>query len=192
MPFAATIEVNDQGLKEMLFRAQEKLRDLTPVMREISEIMIEASMRAFAEKKDPETGAPWAELAEATKKYRKKHGRADQNILQFSGLMRASIGRPGRGILKIGPFEALVGTNVPYAAVHQFGAEITHNARPVDVRLRKVKGKTLFARKSHKRVWNVHSIAWAHTVKIPARPFLGVDDSDIEKMKNAIKRYLLD
>ena len=91
-PINATIEVNDQGLKEMLARAQGKLRDLTPVMREISEIMIEASMRAFAEKKDPETGVPWPELAAATKRYRRKHGRADQNILQFSGLMRASIG----------------------------------------------------------------------------------------------------
>lgn len=195
MPITASIEINDQGLHELLAKLVNSLSDLSPVMREISEIMIEASMQAFAEKADPATGAPWKPLAEATKKYRKKHGRSDENILQFTGLMKSSIGHPGHGILKIGPFEAIVGTNVPYAHVHQFGAIIKHEERPVNVRLRKKggkkDGKVEFARKEHKRtVWEVAAVIPAHTVEIPARPFLGVDNYDIEKMRKCINRFL--
>lgn len=120
------IHIDDAGLRELLDRLVQRLSDLTPVMRQFSELMIEASQRAFDDRRNAwDDLTPWRELAPATQKRKIKTGRSVEDILQQSGLLVSSIGQPAtHGVLKVGPFEALVGTNVPYAAAHQFGAKI--------------------------------------------------------------------
>ena len=58
------------------------------------------------------------------------------------------------------------------------------------VRLRKWKGRTLFAKTKHKRVRIVDTAHKAYTITIPARPFIGVGPTDIQDMLDTITRNL--
>ena len=94
-------------------------------MRALSEIMVDASARAFQNNADPSTGTPWQPLSAARQKQREGKGRSVVNMLQDSGLLVGSIANTGGryAVREIGPGYALVGTNVPYAAIHQFGGK---------------------------------------------------------------------
>ena len=185
------ISIADEALHTALGRLITSLHDTTPVMRALSEIMIDASARAFDTTSDPATGAPWQPLSASRQRQRAKKGRSVANILQDSGLLVGSIAKPSgqHAVREIGPDHALVGTNVPYAAAHQFGATIHREAAPMTVRLRKKNGRTLFAKNSHKRVRIVDTVRKAHDVTIPARPFIGVGPTDIQDMLDAVARH---
>lgn len=186
------ISISDEPLRAALGRVIATLHDTTPLMQALSEIMVDASARAFEQTADPATGAPWKPLSASRQRQRANKGRSIANMLQDSGLLVESIARPsGQGAVRdIGPDHALVGTNVPYAAAHQFGATIQREASPMTVRLRRWKGRIEFAKARHKRVRIVDTIRKAHTVTIPARPFIGVGPTDIEDMLETIARHL--
>lgn len=87
------------------------------------------------------------------------------------------------------------GTNVKYAAVHQFGGEIKRAAYSSWVRLRTDASGVLlrqknhsnllvFARARHKRVVERRYTVDAHAFKMPARPFLGVNQDDGEEIED--------
>ena len=188
------ISISDEALRAALGRLIASLTDTTPTMRDLSEIMIDASARAFDNTADPATGTPWQPLSASRQRQRQraKKGRSIANVLQDSGLLVGSIARPsGPGAVReIGPDHALVGTDVPYAAIHQFGGTIKREAAPMTVRLRKWKGRTLFAKTKHKRVRIVDTAHKAYTITIPARPFIGVGPTDIQDMLDTITRNL--
>lgn len=117
-------------------------------------------------------GSAWARLKPSTIRGRRKgKGTGDPQILRDTGVLQNSI-----TAARDGPMTVRVGTTVPYAPPHQFGASIQHAARSIRVRLRKVKidgkVKTRFAKDSHKKATVKWGTAEAWTVKIPARPFL--------------------
>lgn len=186
------ISITDEVLRAALGRMIATLHDTTPLMQALSEIMVDASARAFQDNADPTTGAPWKPLSASRQRQRANKGRSIANMLQDSGLLVESIARPsGQGAVRdIGPDHALVGTSIPYAAAHQFGATIQREASPMTVRLRKWKGRIEFAKAKHKRVRIVDTVRKAHTVTIPARPFIGVGPTDIEDMLETIARHL--
>jgi len=81
------------------------------------------------------------------------------------------------------------GTNKVYGAIHQFGGTINKLAFSSTLRLRTGKGGALlrqkdhanlavFAKKSHKRAVGRRYTVGAHTITMPARPFLGVNAAD--------------
>jgi phage virion morphogenesis protein len=73
-----------------------------------------------------------------------------------------------------------VGTNVIYAAIHQFGGDITHQARTQTLHRKRNKrsGKLSGFVKAGKGNFSQDVEIGAHTTHIPARPFLGIDDDD--------------
>lgn len=74
-----------------------------------------------------------------------------------------------------------VGTNVVYAAIHQFGGQITVPERQQTLHFKTSKrtGQKLQGfRKAGKADVHVATTIPAHSVTIPARPFLGLDDDD--------------
>ncbi len=86
------------------------------------------------------------------------------------------------------------GTNVKYAAIHQFGGEIKRAAYSSWLRLRTDAGGALlrqkknanlsvFARVHHKRAVERRYTVAAHSIKMPARPFLGVNEADGREME---------
>lgn len=186
------ISISDEALRAALGRLIASLTDTTPTMRDLSEIMIDASARAFDKTADPATGTPWQPLSASRQRQRAHKGRSIANMLQDGGLLVGSIARPsGPGAVReIGPDHALVGTDVPYAAIHQFGGTIKREAAPMTVRLRKKNGRIQFAENKHKRVRIVDTVHKAYTITLPARPFIGVSPTDIQDMLDTITRNL--
>src|SRR3989339_368312 len=106
------IKVDNQEILKALKRLSEKTKNLRPVMRNIAGIMMDSVEENFAQQGRPK----WKDLAEVTKKQRKKEGKWPGMILQKSqGGLADSISSD------YGDDYAIVGTNKKYAAIHQFG-----------------------------------------------------------------------
>ena len=90
-----------------------KAADLAPAFREIGSGIVEEARLGFRESKDP-YGTPWQKLKASTIARRRKG--SSQPLLD-TGRLRNSISFRliGNGVE--------VGTNVRYAAIHQFGGE---------------------------------------------------------------------
>jgi phage virion morphogenesis protein len=157
------IAVQNDEITGVLQRLQARLHDLTPVMRSISGIMLDAVEENFAQEGRPR----WKPSISATKRGGK--------TLQKSGRLAASISR------RWSANTAQVGTNVVYAAIHQFGG--------------KTKPHVIKAKNKQALFWPgarhpVKAINHPGSV-IPARPFLSLTDEDLDDIRAKILEYLL-
>jgi phage virion morphogenesis protein len=160
---SATLEIDIQPVEFMLNELIKKMQDVTPVMSEIGEIIVTQTQDAFDDSKAPD-GSAW-----------KPSLRGGQTLVNTARLRRSINYQTGKNSVE-------VGTNVVYAAIHQFGGKTkAHVIRPK-------KGKAL--------MWP----GAAHPVKsvnhpgsdIPARPFLPDEHSlDFDEISDTLTRYLL-
>lgn len=183
------IAIDLSPFEETLTRLMAAVADARPAMAEISHIMWDAVEENFAQEGRPH----WLGLAPSTLQARvgtalKKNGgihksgawsiklgqRAVQSgkILQRSGRLAGSITPSSDGT------SATVGTNVVYAAIHQFGGET--KAHVIEPRF---KNALAFGGIFAKRVNHPGS-------KIPARPFLMLTDGDGAKIEAVMVDYL--
>ena len=179
------ITIDDTEVNAMLARVGKAGVDTQPLMEEIAGAMLLSTQRRFETQTGPD-GAPWQRLSPRTaarRLNRKGTRRGFANILRVSNRLYDSI--TGEASAK----EAAVGSNVVYAAAHQLGAEIEKPERQATVRLRKVKGRTRFASKTHKRKREMDVTIGAHTVTIPARPWLGFSKEDREEIRAIAEAY---
>ncbi|MDH0494255.1 phage virion morphogenesis protein [Comamonas aquatica] len=137
---------------------------------------------------DTQTGPDGAAWQALTPRYQRRKKYNPDRILTLRGYLRGRIHWQADGSNAV-----LVGSNLRYAAAHQFGAAIERAAYSIKTRLRTdSKGQLLrqkdhknlavFAKDRHQRAresW--HEVA-AHTIHIPARPFLGVSTVDEDRM----------
>ncbi|HHV7522981.1 TPA: phage virion morphogenesis protein [Burkholderia orbicola] len=172
-------------------RYQALLRDASPLMGLVAEEMLGAVETNFAEQGRPK----WLGLSKSTLRRRREAAGAGK-ILQLSGRLVSSI------VMHHDATSAVVGTNVVYAAIHQFGGSIEQHPMSGIVRLRKDKNGMLlrqpghahlavFAKDHHKRVKTVkwtRSQGW--TIKIPARPFLMLTEFDCLGIEGEVSAYL--
>ena len=91
-------------------RLIKQSNDLTPVFRDIGEYLIESTQQRFVEQKSPD-GEAWQPLSELSlsRKTRK------DKILTESGTLADTL------TYQISGDELLFGSNLEYAAMHQFG-----------------------------------------------------------------------
>jgi len=86
------------------------------------------------------------------------------------------------------------GSNVVYARIHQLGGKINKLAHSSTLRLRTTASGTLlrqkdhahlsvFAKATHKRAVTRRYTVGAHTINMPARPFLGVNAEDVSELR---------
>ncbi|WP_046005791.1 phage virion morphogenesis protein [Pseudoalteromonas rubra] len=113
----STISVLTQGnAAQVLAEIADKFNDLSDPMNEIAAIMEGASEDAFAEERSPVTGEPWPTLSENYLKNNPK--RVGGQMLQVSaGGLAASIAADS------GKLWAEIGSNKPYAAIHNYGGQ---------------------------------------------------------------------
>lgn len=177
------IRIDASAIVAAFKRLEAGLRSARPMMREVAYLMDAAVADNFAAGGRPK----WLGLAP---------NRSRPSTLQQTGRLRNSI------VQFYDDVSATVGTNLVYAPIHQFGGEIHHAPRSGTTRLRTdARGNLLrqsgnpnlavFARDSHKRVTTVrwtNEAGW--TVKIPARPFLQLTDSDTQGIEKVGQRYL--
>jgi len=165
---AFKIEVSDGPVIAALNRLAQSAGDLTPAMRAIAQLLERQTEDNFAAESGPL--GKWPAL-----KDKKRQG---GKMLQDTGRLAASVT----------PFastaEAGVGSNAIYAAIHQLGGTIEKAAQSRRVahrtdakgnllRSEALGGKGLvFAKDSHKRVLTRWFEQGAHSIGIPARPYL--------------------
>lgn len=147
-----TIELKDE---EVLSGLEALLADLTPVMNEIGEFLVKSTKARFKAGVAPD-GTAWAARSPATLAiYKRKNMRYGPKPLHKSGEMSGQI------FHSYGRDSVQVGSSARQAAVMQFGA---------------VKGSTgayFYTTKTGRQVDGASP--WG---TIPARPFLGLSESD--------------
>jgi len=159
-----TTQVDDREVRRAFSRLQGVMDNTTPIMAAIGTGIVGSTHQRFITQTAPD-GSPWAAL---NPEY--AAGKRNSRILTESGRLRDSISsRPSRNAVA-------VGTNVIYAAIHQFGGTIKpKNASHL---IFKINGRTVGAK----------------SVTIPDRPFLGISTDDevmiAEVVFGFIKRHL--
>lgn len=162
----------ERGLGELIRRMEHR----EPLMREIAAAMGDAVEENFANEGRP----AWMGWSPA---YAKK--RAGGKILQKSGRLASSI------VQNSDNESATVGTNVVYARIHQEGGTIKRKARNQALHFRQNKRGEVgnrFVKKSRANFIQTVAVG-AHTITMPARPFLHLAEQDIDEMENTAERY---
>lgn len=178
------IKIEGPDIVAALKRLSSGVANPSPVMSVLAGILHDSVMQNFAEGGRPK----WAPLKPATLAYKKKHGYGDKTLIRRGG---------GQSLLssitqQSDDHSASVGTNLVYAAIHQFGGKIDMPARSQQAYFKQGKDGTVgnrFARKSQSNFAQWHSRG-AHGIEIPARPFLQLTDGDKEKIVRKLLEYL--
>ena len=108
-----TVEVQDAELQQGLQAFIETGLDLTPVMADIGEQLLNSTRQRFSDQVSPE-GEAWSPLSHVTKARKKKN---KDKILTEEGRLRRLLS------VQTGKDYVEVGSTRIYAATHQFGAE---------------------------------------------------------------------
>ena len=155
-----TVQADDHEVRDLLSRLTGRMTDTTPVMRIIGEIVRSSVEKTFA--------------TEGRGAWKKSHRAAADGgqTLSLTGRLRRSI------TVAAGNGWAAVGTNVVYAAVHQFGARTGPHV--IEPRHKKAL-RTPFG--IFRRVRHPGSV-------IPARPFLLIQEEDKTAIENLIAKRL--
>ena len=136
--------------------------DKTGINNAIAEALRSGTIERFESEKSPE-GAAWNKSIRASE----KGGLTLTMTGQLKGSINARATEEG----------AEVGTNLVYAATHQFGTS---------GRVIRAKNKPYLAFEYHGRTIRKKQV----TVNIPARPFLGISDEDRQEIKSLVEEAL--
>lgn len=150
---------------------------LAQPLDEIGASLVVATQARFERHAGPD-GQSWPPLSKRTLKRR---GSNAQPLRKSNHLFQSITHRVEGNTV-------VVGTNVVYAAIHQFGGEIEQHARSQAARwVSRGKNKGRFAKRGGR---SGHVTIGAHKVHIPARPFLGIDQADQDAAVRTLLGYL--
>jgi len=182
---------NEAEFPEILNLLRERLANSKSLMVMISEQMRSVVLKNFREQRAGTGGAPWQPLSRATLAQRRRKGYTGLTLQRTGALKRSVFSRYGDNY-------AEVGTNLRYAAVHQYGGSINKAARSSTRAQKRVTGedaeKNSMLRKGRFKKGTTNNRGFTfreHTITIPARPFLKLGESDVADMKDKIIRNLL-
>jgi len=142
------------------------------LMRECAGIMHDEIEENFAKQGRPDR---WRGLKPSTIRNRRRKGNWPGKILQVRGRLATSFQE------KSDNNNAIVGSNVKYAAIQHFGGETRHAARE---RITHHAKGGRFAKPS-KASYGMKSQGKAYSSSIPARPIIYISPAGIEKLKAA-------
>ena len=138
-----SLEIDGATLNAGLARVAAVLADPSATMDLIGRYLVASTLRRFERERAPD-GSPWLKSARALA----EGGRT----LTDTGRLRGSIAHTVTG----GGRAVEVGSNVLYAAIHQFGGRAGRG----------------------------------HKAKLPARPYLGIDERDRSNILRIVSRVL--
>lgn len=156
--------------------------DATPAIKQCLVLVSAETKRNFAEGHGPD-GEAWAPLKNPRNRARDRRARGGggQKPLRDTGILMGSVTAAGPGhIEQVGPDGFTYGTNLDYAAVHQYGAAIHKSARTRQKPwVFPGPDGPIFTRRIK-----------AHVINIPARPFLGWNDDMVEGCANIFGEWV--
>jgi len=160
-----------------------KMKERKPLMREIAQIMYNAVQKNF-ETEGKRLGG-WPQLAKSTLKDKTRKGYTSGMLIRKGNLLRSISTRFDNN-------ESIAGTNKVYARILQEGGKITMAARSETFnRARYKKGDKKGRFKKGKSAPGQGFTFKAHTITIPARPFLKLNKDDIKEIQQTIKTYFV-
>ncbi len=162
------IKIDDNDISEGLRRLQKLSGDTNSLMGQFAGMMATDTANAFNRQEDPATGEKWMPLSPSYRALRIQNNKGE-SILDYDGGLRNSI-KPTHG-----DDFAMVSTNKPYAAIHQFGGK----TRPHVIRPKEKKALSIPRIGVRKSVNHPGSV-------IPARPYFGVSDWQLSRMRDII------
>jgi phage virion morphogenesis protein len=144
------------------------------MMRDIAGYLLFSTQRRFETETGPD-GKKWPPL-----KPRTAAARAGRKVRGTDHILRDTTRLYQSLISASDATSAQVGTNVEYAAIHQFGGAIAMPARAGRVTFKKIRGKrgVRFVRTGTKDATVQDVAIGAHAINMPARPFLGINADD--------------
>jgi phage virion morphogenesis protein len=151
-----TVQIESGEAQRKLNEITAKLDDPTPLMEIIAGILESETEEKFQQQGRRPHWLPLNSAYEAAKAKRK--GTTVLKILQDIGILAGSLST------RYGSDYAEIGSNVPYAAIHQFGGQ----TRPHTIRPRDKKALAFTGKHGKQGVKSVHRPG----SKIPARPCL--------------------
>ncbi len=114
------IKIENKAVNEKLLELAKRGENLRPLMKNIAGIFASSTEENFKEEGRPDK---WTDLAEITKEKRKKKNKWPGQILQVSGLLADSVST------QYDDKSVVIGTNQPYAAIHQLGGQAGKNKK---------------------------------------------------------------
>lgn len=153
---------------ELLKLLEQKLSNKNKLMVAIAETMRTAVLKNF-ETEGSRIGKPWQRLSHKTISQREKKGYWPGKILQRTGQLKKSV------ISSYGEDYAQVSTNLIYAAIQNYGGIIHRSSLKTFLR-KKREGKTAKIPVKNKM----------NSIRIPARPFIKLNEQDLAKIKQKI------
>jgi len=164
---AAAVEFNlneIDAVKKLLARASLGAGDRAQLLRAVGAEAEAQTKERFETKVSPD-GNTWKELAEKTAAYYAENGMTGGSLLVRGGYLRDSVTHNVEG----GSWAVIVGATMEYAATHQFGATITPKTA---------------------KALAVPGYGFLKKVTIPARPYLGVSESDARELADLAAGFL--
>ncbi len=159
--------------------ALERLANPQPMFADIGLSLVASTQRRFEQGRGPD-GAVWPPSIRALTE-------GGKTLIDSARLMQSISYVAGRSGVE-------VGTNVVYAAIHQFGGTIHQAARQGQVHFATSKrtGKRLKGfRKAGKAAEHRTVEIGARDIAMPARPFLGLDDDDEREIGRIVGDWIL-
>lgn len=142
--------------------------------KNVGDYLVFSTKETFQRETSPD-GQPWKPLLPSTIKGRVSRGRSPNGILRESGALAGSVSTQASST------NVKIGSNVEHAAIHQLGGTIKKPARQGEIFLKRNERTgeigNLFVKKSKANAVQDVAIP-AHTITIPARPYLGISDAD--------------
>lgn len=164
--------LDDQAVLDRLGQLARAAKDPAGAMEAIGAYLVTATQRRFERETGPD-GQKWQRLSPRTANQRiGRSQRGYEHILRVKNRLYSSI------VYDTTPGRVEVGTSIAYAAAQQLGATINIPAREQDIHLGKTNRGSRFVKASRKRKQTQRVKIGAHTITIPARPYLGVDAAD--------------
>lgn len=155
------VEFRDGDLKRRLREIGERAEDLTPLMEMIGSRLVEAAQNRIDDTNAGPDGVPWPQSLRVKE--------AGGKTLYDLGTLRNSI------TYRAQAREVEIGSNLIYAAIHQFGGDIVPRTA----------GALTF------RLANGQMVTCGK-VTIPARPYLGISAEDEASLTDVAAAWLLD
>lgn len=157
-----SVDFDGQSVTASLHGLLNAIDKPAPLLAELGEYALRTTRDRFKSQTAPD-GTAWNALAPW---YQREKRRNKNRILTLNGYLR------GQMAVQVNEKSVQVGSNLPYAAVHQFGATI----RPVNAKMLYFSGHV------------------AKSVTIPARPYLGLSDVDrneiVERTQDWLQRQM--
>lgn len=161
----------DEAVMATLDRIERLAENPGEIMASIASFLVSRTQRHFQTETGP--GGKWQPLSPRTAAKRTgRRRRGTEHILRDTTRLYSSITGESSDT------EAAVGTNLIYGAIHQLGGEVKIPAREQDLHFGKTNRGRRFVKASRKRKETVRVSIGAHTITIPARPYLYLDTDD--------------